>query len=200
AKGAEPLNSKERAQYNAVVRFLEEEALKLWAVQAGIWVNEIDFNKRFENRKIGQGAEQAVYLRDDKPTVIKVNTGNYHGNWGEFFLRILFHEILFPTTRYTTVGFTEVDGSFATIIEQQFALLVHGASRLEVEEYLKSFGFRRTKNDDYYNGHLGIILEDLHDENIFIENKHLLFIDPVIFVETRDMYLEGKNVYSFPFR
>jgi Ser/Thr protein kinase RdoA (MazF antagonist) len=59
----------------------------------------------------------------------------------------------------------------------------------------------RTKNDDYYNNDLGIILEDLHDENVFMdENEHLLFIDPVIYLETVDMGLKGKSIFRFPFK
>jgi hypothetical protein len=31
-------------------------------------------------------------------------------------------------------------------------------------------GFENTRNNDYYSPALGIILEDLHDENVLMEN------------------------------
>jgi hypothetical protein len=65
--------------------------------------------------------------------VVKVNTGTYHGNWLEFFNRLLCHAILFPATKYFTIGFTKVDETFAVLIQQQFALLTEGAPRSIVE-------------------------------------------------------------------
>lgn len=199
AKEAEPLNRKERTRYNAVVRPLEENALKTWAQTNGLWISEQDFKNQFASRKIGAGAEQQVYLHPNGREVIKANTGTYHGNWLEFFNRLLCHAIFFPATKYATVGFTSIEGTFAVIIQQQFALLTAGASRSTVEPYLNQHGFRRTKNDDYYNPLLGIILEDLHDENIFLLEGQLLFIDPVIYFETVDMGLDKNVLFRFPF-
>jgi hypothetical protein len=85
-------------------------------------------------------------------------------------------------------------------IKQTFAILNKGAPRNNVEDYLTLHGFARTKNDDYYNSDLGIILKDLHDENVFMDEKEsLLFIDPVIYQETIDMGLKGKTLFRFPF-
>lgn len=44
-------------------------------------------------------------------------------------------------------------------------------------------GFLNTKNNDYYNPDLGIILEDLHDENVLTENGILQFIDTVFYIK-----------------
>jgi len=43
-------------------------------------------------------------------------------------------------------------------------------------------GFKNTRNNDYYNPNLGIILEDLHDENVLTENGILQFIDTVFYL------------------
>jgi hypothetical protein len=118
AKGTEPLNRKERAQYNAAVRALEESALTSWSQANGLWISKQEFNQEYTARKIGEGAEQKVYLHTNGREVIKANTGTYHGNWLEFFNRLLCHAILFPATKYTTV-----EETFAVIIQQQFALL-----------------------------------------------------------------------------
>lgn len=46
-----------------------------------------------------------------------------------------------------------------------------------------SNGFLNTKNNDYFNPDLGIILEDLHDENVLTENGILKFIDTVFYIK-----------------
>ena len=199
AKRTEPFNRKERAQYNDAVRPVEESALKIWSQTNGLWISERDFKIQYVSLKIGAGAEQQVYLHHNGREVVKANTGTYHGNWLEFFNRLLCHAILFPATKYTTVGITIIEGTFTVIIQQQFALLTQGASRSTVEPYLNQHGFRRTKNDDYYNPVLGIILEDLHDENVFLLEGQLLFIDPVIYFETIDMGLNRNVLFRFPF-
>lgn len=200
AKGTEPISRKERTRYNAAVRPLEEKALQLWSQSKGLWIGEHYFIRQYASRQIGAGAEQTVYLHPNGSEVIKVNTGTYHGNWLEFFNRLLCHGILFPTTKYSTIGFTSIDQTFAVIIQQQFALLTEGAPRSVVEPYLNRHGFIRTKNDDYYNPAVGIILEDLHDENVFLLGKQLLFIDPVIYFEIIDMALDKNVLFRFPFR
>ena len=199
AKGTEPLNRKERTKYNASVRPLEENALRIWSQTNGLWISEQDFKQQYASRKIGAGAEQQVNLHPNGREVVKANTGTYHGNWLEFFNRLLCHAILFPATKYTTVGFTTIEENFTVIIQQQFALLTEGAARSTVELYLNQHGFSRTKNDDYYNPVLGIILEDLHDENVFLLEGQILFIDPVIYFETIDMRLDQNVLFRFPF-
>ncbi len=83
AKGTEPISRKERAQYSATVRPLEESALQDWAQSKGLWISEQEFVERYANRQIGAGAEQRVYLHPNGYEVIKANTGTYHGNWLE---------------------------------------------------------------------------------------------------------------------
>ena len=127
AKGTEPINRKKRSRYNATVRPLEENALQVWSQNKGLWISEQDFMQQYATRQIGAGAEQKVYLHPNGCQVIKVNTGTYHGNWIAFFNRLLCHAILFPATKYSTIGFTSVEQTFAVIIQQQFALLTEGA-------------------------------------------------------------------------
>lgn len=201
AKGTEPLNRKERAEFSEQVRPLEEATLKEWSLQHNLWVSEKQLLLRYNDRYIGAGAEQKVYLKEDGLTVVKVNKGRFHGNWLEYFNRLLFHAFLFPATKYTTVGFTEDEGSFAVITEQPFAILNQGASRETVESYLNGHGFTRMKNDDYYSKTMGVKLEDLHDENVFLDEEgNILFIDPVIFFETLDLKLGGSLIFHFPFK
>lgn len=96
AKGAEPLTRKQRAHFNALVKPIEENSLQAWAETNGLWISELRFKRQYERRQIGAGAEQKVYLHKNGRKVIKANTGTYHGNWLEFFNRILCHAILSP--------------------------------------------------------------------------------------------------------
>lgn len=123
AKGPEPHNRKERARYNQTVRPLEEAALISFAAQKGLWVSEPDFIKEYGDRKIGEGAEQKVYLSKDGKTVIKVNTGSFHGTWFDYFNRLIYHSFLFPSTKYTTIGFTIQNETLSVITKQTFAIL-----------------------------------------------------------------------------
>ncbi|MFL9836667.1 hypothetical protein ABS768_04105 [Flavobacterium sp. ST-75] len=44
-----------------------------------------------------------------------------------------------------------------------------------------SNGFENNRNHDYINNDIGIIFEDLHDENVLTQNVVLYFIDTVFY-------------------
>jgi hypothetical protein len=52
----------------------------------------------------------------------------------------------------------------------------------QVKAFLTLNGFENNRNNDYYNPELGIILEDLHDENVLTRNEVLYFIDTVFYL------------------
>jgi Serine/Threonine/Tyrosine Kinase found in polyvalent proteins len=43
-------------------------------------------------------------------------------------------------------------------------------------------GFNHKKNNDYFHTELGIILEDLHDENVLTNKGEFFFIDNAIYL------------------
>ena len=47
---------------------------------------------------------------------------------------------------------------------------------IAVEQFINSNGFQKIRNNDYFNSKLGIILEDLHDENVLTYKGVLYFI------------------------
>lgn len=51
-----------------------------------------------------------------------------------------------------------------------------------VKEFLEANGFQLKKNNDYFNPELGIILEDLHDENVLTNKGALFFIDTIFYL------------------
>lgn len=42
--------------------------------------------------------------------------------------------------------------------------------------------FENKKNSDYFNIEMGLILEDLHDENVLTNNGVLFFVDTVFYL------------------
>ena len=48
-------------------------------------------------------------------------------------------------------------------------------------------GFQNNRNNDYINPQMGVIIEDLHDENVLTQDGLLQFIDTVIYL-TSDFY------------
>lgn len=44
-------------------------------------------------------------------------------------------------------------------------------------------GFVIKKNNDYFHNEIGIIIEDLHEENVLTCNNVLFFVDTVIYIK-----------------
>lgn len=101
-QGKQPLNRKERADYDREVKAAEEIALTRWAVENDLWVDANAFLKKYANRFLDEGAEQKVYLGQNGKTVIKLNSGIYHSTWLEYFIRLIFHSALFSSTQYSS--------------------------------------------------------------------------------------------------
>lgn len=57
---------------------------------------------------------------------------------------------------------------------------------------MNSNGFINSRNNDYFNPELGIILEDLHDENVLTRNNILYFIDTVFYL-TEGFWSENES-------
>ena len=69
------------------------------------------------------------------------------------------------------------------VVEQPFVKATEKTDLDGVKYFMLANGFVNNRNNDYYNSDLGIILEDLHDENVLTENGILQFIDTVFFIK-----------------
>ena len=67
------------------------------------------------------------------------------------------------------------------MVRQKFVKSDEATNLDRVKEFLTNNGFKNIRNNDYYNEDLGIILEDLHDENVLTQNVILFFIDTVFY-------------------
>jgi hypothetical protein len=52
----------------------------------------------------------------------------------------------------------------------------------DIKELLAFNGFENTKRQDYFNHEFGLILEDMHDENVIVGDNALFFIDTVFYI------------------
>lgn len=93
----------------------EISSLTSFADKNDCWYNDI----KTENY-IGEGAEQKVYLTDDGRFVIKINDTVFYDSWQSYFINLLIHNILFPSTAYRLLGFFQQNDDFYAVVRQPF--------------------------------------------------------------------------------
>jgi len=165
----------------------EKQKLESYISKNQLWINHIDFNQY-----VSEGAEQKVYLNNQK-SVIKLNDSIYYNSWEDYFHNLLLHNTFFEDTPYQLNGFhTENDNLFA-VVEQPFVEVTSATNLEHIKEFLLRNGFSNTRNNDYYNRELGLILEDLHDENVFTKDGLLYFIDTVFYL-TDEFWIDFNNL------
>jgi hypothetical protein len=148
-----------------------------------LWNCNIDFHSF-----ISEGAEQRVYIQDEK-NVLKLNDSIYYETWLDYFENLLLNNYFFPDTAYKLLGFYKsIEDVLYALVEQPFVKASTATNLDQVKAFLKNNGFENTKNNDYYNHELGIILEDLHDENVLTANDILYFIDTVFYIKPEIFY------------
>jgi hypothetical protein len=130
---------------------------------------------------ISEGAEQKVYIKNDK-TVFKLNDSIYYSTWLDYFTNLLLNNYFFPDTTYSFVGFCMIEQTLYALVEQPFVKANQATNLEQVKEFMIANGFVNTRNHDYYNADLGVILEDLHDENVLTQDGILYFIDTVFYI------------------
>jgi len=168
-------------------QFKREEAqrLKAFAVDSGFWIDRIDF----ENY-VSEGAEQRVYLRDSKH-VMKLNDSIYYESWLDYLYNLILHNYFFEDTAYQLTGFTEFEGIIYSVVLQNYVSETGPTNMKHLNHFLQLNGFENIRNNDYMHKDLGIILEDLHDENVLTNNGVLYFIDTVFYLTPAFWKTEG---------
>lgn len=90
---------------------------------------------------------------------------------------------------YELLGFHERDEKIFAVVKQHFVKATENTDLQNVKDFLAVNGFVNKKDNDYFHPDLGIILEDLHDENVLTSEGVLQFIDTVFFL-TDKFYIE----------
>jgi hypothetical protein len=166
--GFETENSKQ-------IREKETKKLEVFISEHHLWINNIDFTQY-----VSEGAEQRVYLKDAN-YVLKLNDAIYYSYWIDYFQNLLLHNFFFPDTAYELLGFTKENDIIYAVVKQPFVSITQVTDLNKVKVFLESNGFINNRNNDYINLELGIILEDLHDENVLTKDDVLYFIDTVFY-------------------
>ena len=168
------------------IEYSKEQEAK--ALKGFIRSNSLWYTKGIsEDHKIGEGAEQKVYYFPETQTVIKLNDSIYFLYWRDYLHNLMLHNYFFPSIGYILRGFVERNGALYAVVEQPFVRATDRIDLENVKEFLRQNGFENTRNNDYYNKQLGVILEDLHDENVISSGEELYFIDKVFYL-TVDFY------------
>jgi hypothetical protein len=154
----------------------ETQRLRRYITDNNLWVN-VDINNY-----VSEGAEQKVYLKSGK-SVLKLNDAIYYLSWIDYFHNLLLNNYLFPDTAYQLLGFYEDDNVLYAVVEQAFIQATEKTDLTNVCQFMQANGFERVRTNDYYSSELGILIEDLHDENVLTNNGILYFIDTVIYIQ-----------------
>lgn len=156
----------------------ETEQLIAYINAHQLWNCDINFDAF-----VSSGAEQRVYIQNNTK-VLKLNDGIYYKSWIDYFNNLLLNNFFFPDTAYQLIGFYKSDhNEVYAIVEQNYVEATEPTDLQLVKLFLENNGFLNTKNHDYYNPELGIILEDLHDENVLTKEGVLYFIDTVFYIK-----------------
>lgn len=144
-----------------------------------------------EDDYISEGAEQKVFISGDD-AVIKLNDAIYYASWEDYFHNLLLHNYFFSDTAYSFLGFHLKDNVLYAVVKQNFIKTEEQTDLANVKKFLVANGFENTKNHDYYHPVLGIILEDLHDENVLTNHGVLYFIDTVFYINPDVFWQDNK--------
>ncbi|WP_310560303.1 hypothetical protein [Flavobacterium sp.] len=154
----------------------ETKKLEDFITKNNLWIDNIDFSQY-----VSEGAEQKVYLKDSEH-VLKLNDAIYYNSWKDYLYNLLLHNYFFSDTAYYLLGFTKNDEVLYAVVQQNYVTITSSTDLNEVKKFLTLNGFENNRNNDYIHPELGIILEDLHDENVLTQHEILYFIDTVFYI------------------
>lgn len=154
----------------------ETKRLEIFISEKNLWLKNIDLSQY-----VSEGAEQKVYL-GDSGHVLKLNDAIYYSSWKDYFYNLLLHNFFFSDTAYELIGFIKENNITFAVVKQNFVSITSSTDLSKVKTFLTLNGFENNRNNDYINHELGIILEDLHDENVLTKNDILYFIDTVFYL------------------
>lgn len=169
-----PVSGTEKAK---LIKEQETQVLIEFIDSKNLWYKSIDTTKY-----IGEGAEQKIYEYSDPNFVLKLNDSIFYELWEDYLNSLLIHNYFFPHLAYELLGFHKTNDKLFAVVKQPFVKSTENTNLNNVKEFLSANGFVNKKENDYYHPGLGIIVEDLHDENVLTEEGSLQFIDTVFFL------------------
>ena len=155
-----------------------ETEIETWAKLNSLWYNDAtDKVEEQFGRRVGNGAESFVFCYDGH-NVVKVRDITGYNNLLEALESIEIHNLLFPETALSILGFGRSDGEFAIIFTQPFIEGEHPTNE-EIELYMH-LKFGAEKDESVLGGTSyrtkEYLLQDLKPQNIIVNNEGRFFI------------------------
>jgi len=158
----------------------QESGLRNYAGIHDLWIENLP------GQYLTRGGESQVYLDVESTQVVKINDAVYYATWLEYFNSLVLHNLIFKDTAYTFIGFIDLGNVLYAVVRQPY-IIADGQAALEnIQSFLEYNGFENTRRQDYFNKEFGLILEDMHDENVILKSEKLFFIDTVFYTVTEE--------------
>ena len=103
-------------------------------------------------------------------------------SFGDYFNSLLIHNYFFKSTQYELLGFKLIEEKLFSVVKQKFIASTEAVDLSLIKKFLEYNEFSNIRNNDYQNKKLGLIFEDLHDENVISQNGILFFIDTIFYL------------------
>lgn len=78
--------------------------------------------------------------------------------------------------------FSMLPGRMYSLVQQRYVQADKLTDLEQIKMFMENNGFINLRNNDFQHLQLGIILEDLHDENVITRQGILYFIDTVFYI------------------
>ncbi len=109
----------------------ETEKLIAFATKNDLFYDEIN-----ESQYISQGAEQKVYIKEDK-YVIKLNDAIYYASWEDYFHNLLLHNYFFADTAYQLLGFHKLENTLYALVKKNYVKANEPTDLADVNSFLE---------------------------------------------------------------
>ena len=182
----------------------EEECLRLIRIakEQGLYIDKSDWG-RFGDRRMIPTGESIVFLSEDGITFTKMKSPfakapMKHILPEDIIYEHLIHNMLFPSTRYRFVGFSEdIKGIRIVLQQRNISDMFQVPSQKTIDDYLiNQLGL--TKEDRYFYGNEYLAITDVSNvsDNVLCdEDGKLYFIDPIIRLKK-----SGREVWEYLYR
>ena len=176
--------TKQRLAIAKQVKPIEAHDLLTWAKAHNCLLDNNEFNKNWERDGKKGETENEVYYDEESHRWMKRNNMFMHSTYLEFFHRLALHNYLFPEAPVRLEGFVINEDELMPVFSQPHVQADRGATLAEVVKYMSKLGFKQRRGPDFYNPNTGVLVEDLHDENVLVSpDGHLYIVDPIIFLD-----------------
>ena len=177
----------------------QEQELEAFAKENGVWIDDTSSYLREKyGEPFAEGGESVIYLSEDGTKVLKENSLAYFVEPQLALDRLVLHNSfglskIAPLT-LTHFGRNE-NGEFVMIVEQPY-IKGEEVTQDEIVEAMQALGYElyTSKKTEFVNKEEGIVINDLHDENVIrLEDGSIVVIDGDFRLNTSNLGLGGTR-------